>query len=209
MQLEVAFVLLVPEDRVVQKRAIKRRGPAVVHRVLEVTLEELGRVGLARLSLPRIAALADINKTSLYRRWPTKQALVAAALALAVPPKRELPDHGDLADDLVDLAVGLATLLASPAGMGVIRIVFSDGETAQTRRLARAMWTKPSRLAPRVVLERAVKRGELRRDVDLDLVLHTIGGAVLHRTFVERKTADREWARGLIRLLTDGVVPRG
>ncbi len=188
--------------------ATKPRGSAVVRRVLDVTLEELGRVGLARLSLPRVAELAGINKTSLYRRWPTKEALVAAALKLSVPSERDLPDHGSLEMDLVDLARGLAAFIASPGGMGVIRTVFAEGGTPQTRRLAESMWSAPKRLAPQLVLERALERGELRPDADLDLLLHTIGGAVLHRAFVERRSADASWARRLIHLLVEGASPR-
>lgn len=190
-----------------RKRTKKPRGPAVVERVLEVTLEELGRVGLARLSLPRVAELAHINKTSLYRRWPTKQALVAAALKLSVPTENQLPDHGNLELDLVELASALAAFIASPAGLGVLRTVFAEGDTTQTRRLAQAMWTSPAQAAPRLVLERAVARKELRPDIDLDLLLHTIAGAVLHRVFVERTPADAPWARRLIRLLARGVTP--
>jgi hypothetical protein len=120
----------------------------------------------------------------------------------------DLPDHGSLEMDLVDLAGALASFITSPAGMGVIRTVFADGETPQTRRLAKSMWSAPTRMAPRLVLERAFERGELRPDADLDLLLHTIGGAVLHREFVERRSADARWARRLIRLLAQGVTPR-
>ena len=190
--------------RIVEK---KPRGPAVVSRVLEVTLEELGRVGLARLSLPRVAELAGINKTSLYRRWPTTRALVAAALKLAVPGEGELPDHGSLELDLVDLTRTLAAFIASPAGMGVIRTVFADGGTPQTRRRLQSMWGAPGQAAPSLVLQRAVERGELHPGADLDLLLHTIGGAVLQRIFVERKSVDAAWTRRLIGLLTQGVSP--
>jgi AcrR family transcriptional regulator len=209
VQLEVALARAVPKDPpVVKARTKQRRGAMVVRRALEVTLEELGRVGFARLSLPRVAELAGIHKTSLYRRWPTKQELVSAALRLAVPAESELPDHGDLESDLVELARVLASFVASPAGMGVLRTLFADGEAHETRRIAHAMWGGSAHRAPRLVLERAVARGELRADADFDLLLYTIAGAVLHRTFVERKTADRRWARRLVRLLCEGAAPR-
>lgn len=177
-------------------------------RVLEVTLEELGRVGLASLSLPRVAQLAGINKTSLYRRWPTKQALVAAALSLGAPRDDELPNHGNLEDDLLDLIVSLAVFVSSPAGMGALRTVFAEGDTPLARPLRAAMLGSSMPRAPRLVLSRAVERGELRRDTQVDLLLFTIAGALLHRIFIERKAADRRWARRLIRLLSEGATPR-
>lgn len=196
------------DHRGVPKRDTKTRGPALVRRVLEVTLEELGRVGLARLSLPHVAELAGIHKTSLYRRWPTKQALVAAALELSVPRESELPDHGSLELDLVHLTRSLAAFMSSPAGKGVARTVLAEGDTPETRRLARSMWKAPARVAPELVLERARARGELRDDAELSLVLHVLGGAVLHRLFVERGAVDARWARRVVRLLTLGVTPR-
>lgn len=181
----------------------KPRGPAVIRRVLEVTLEELGRVGLARLSLPRVAELAGINKTSLYRRWPTKEDLVGAALGLATPQGTALPDTGDVELDLVELAASLSGFVRSPAGMGLLRMVFADATPSQ--RLTPAFWTESARAAPRAVLERAVARGELRPDADLELLLYTLAGAVLHRVFVERKAADRRWTRRVVRQLIEGV----
>jgi AcrR family transcriptional regulator len=197
------------EHRSMKTPTPKPRGLEVTKRVLEATLVELGRAGLARLSLPRVAELAGINKTSLYRRWPTKQALVKAALMLAVPggADGEPPDHGSLAQDLVALVGALAAFLTSPAGMGLFRAVLADGDSAQARRLANSMWNESARKAPRLVVERAIERGELRPDADPELLLYTLAGAVLHRTFVERKRADRRWAEGLVRLICNGAQP--
>lgn len=207
LQLFVAFTAGLPDAVYVPAESKRARGSAVVQRVLEVTLEELGRVGLAGLSLPHVAALAGINKTSLYRRWPTKQALVTAAFSRAVPGAGDIADHGNLENDLVDLASTVAAFITSPAGMGVMRVVFADGDTPQARRLAKEMQT-PTQVAPRVVFQRAIARGELRADADIDLLLHTLGGAVMHRVFVERAGADAAWVRRLTRLLCAGVNAR-
>lgn len=192
----------------VSRTSPRPRGPTVVRRVLEVTLEELGRVGYAALSLPHVAELAAINKTSLYRRWPTKDALVAAALGLATPPVAELADHGALERDLVALAETLGRFLSSPAGLGLLRMLFADGDPAQTRALAASMWTAPGPRAPRVVLERAIARGELSPDAEFDLLLFTLAGAVLHRIFVECAAPDTAWARRIVRLLVEGAAPQ-
>ena len=80
----------------VRSDAPRRRGAPVVEQVLDLALEELARVGYHRLSVPAVAARAGLNKTSVYRRWPTKGALVGAALAGALGHDAPLPDTGAL-----------------------------------------------------------------------------------------------------------------
>lgn len=179
-----------------------------MQRVLEVTLNELGRVGLERLSVPEVAARAGLNKTSVYRRWPTKEALVRAALDQSMKHLEPAPDTGTLPGDLVTLATLVAGFLGSPHGLGVVRTVFADGDSPQARALAKAMWKQRGPLTPWTVIERAVARGELDRRTDPELLLFTIAGAVLHRTFVERRPADEAWARRLVAMLTRGVGRR-
>lgn len=192
-----------------RQRAPRPRGDVVVQRVLAATLEELGRVGHARLSLPRVATLAGIHKTSLYRRWPTKDALVAAALATAVPTEAELPRGGSVERDLASMACTLGAFLGSPAGAGLLRTVVADAEVGHVRRLARSMWSGPAQHAPQALLARAVERGELREGTDLELLLFTLAGAVVHRVLVEQRAVDRVWAARVVRLLLEGAGPRG
>ena len=56
------------------------RGEAIVARVLEATIEELALSGYAALALERVAARAGVNRTTIFRRWPTKPELVRAAV---------------------------------------------------------------------------------------------------------------------------------
>jgi len=190
-----------------KRRAPQRRGEAVVSRVLDVALEELGRVGLERLSLPRVAERAGVNKTSLYRRWPTKDALVRAALERSMGQVHDVPDTGALATDLAALASAVAGFITSPRGMAVLRTVFVDGRRPRVQRLAETMWADAGAV-PRAVVERAVARGELRADADVELLLFTLAGALLHRVFVERAPVDEPYLARVTRLLLHGAAPQ-
>ena len=72
---------------VVRQPAVRsrRRGAALEHAVYAATLAELCDLGYGRLSMEGIAARARTGKAALYRRWPTKRALVLAALRHAMP----------------------------------------------------------------------------------------------------------------------------
>ena len=74
----------------------ERRGEPVIRRALAATLRELARVGYAALRFEEVAGRAGVNKTTVYRRWPDKQALVRAAL-LSLSDRqhdRSMPDEG-------------------------------------------------------------------------------------------------------------------
>jgi AcrR family transcriptional regulator len=187
--------------------ATKRRGESVVERVLEVTLDELARVGMERLSVPAVARRAGLNKTSVYRRWPTREALVQAAIERSMRESTTPPDTGSLTGDLAALAVSVAKFLQTPRSMGLLRLLFEQRDARERAALQARLWDGPVD-GPRLVVQRAIARGELRADVDAELLLFTVAGAVIHRLFVEGRPADAPWARRLVTLLAEGTGPR-
>src|SRR6187402_997198 len=109
-----------PQTRRTEGVRVKGRAARVVSDVLIATAEELSRVGYAALRIEDIAARSGVNKTTIYRRWPTKPELVAAALrALTQPP--QAPDTGSLRGDLLAHFGILAELSRSHVGSGVLR----------------------------------------------------------------------------------------
>jgi AcrR family transcriptional regulator len=180
----------------------------VVHRVLDVTWQQLARVGIERLSIPEIAEIADVNKTSIYRRWPTKGDLVQAALTHSMEHVRDIPDTGSLRGDLVALGKIVSGFVTSARGMGEIRTVFADGDHPEVQALAAKMWQRSGEDIPYLVIERAMARGELPASADVELLLFTIAGAIMHRVFVERADVDDDFIGRLINLVLHGALPR-
>jgi AcrR family transcriptional regulator len=145
------------------------RDPLVDVAIRSATLELLAEAGYARLTMDQVAARARASKSSLYLRWPNKVALVADALqhrARAVP---EIPDTGSLPGDM---RVFLGELLRSRSEASQALAAVS-GEIATNPELRKA-WHKG--LAGmltgclRVFVDRAVARGELPADSDVELL---------------------------------------
>src|SRR5262249_40598485 len=83
-----------------ERRArIGGRSERVVRAVLAATTAELGRVGYAALRMEDVATTAGVNKTTVYRRWPTKADLVGAAMRGLGAPAQPAPDTGSLRGD--------------------------------------------------------------------------------------------------------------
>jgi AcrR family transcriptional regulator len=148
--------------------------------VLDATLAVLDKVGYGRLTLEEVARQAGTTKPAIYRRWPNRQRLVLAALGRRLGAA-QAPDTGCT---LCDLDECLKLFVASFRRMspGVIGPLFAD--CASDRDLRAAFMTtlfEPPRAAVRESLDRAHARGDLRDEVDLELILDLIGSLVHYR----------------------------
>jgi AcrR family transcriptional regulator len=169
--------------------------------VLKATLAALGESGYGRLTFEDVARRAGTTKPAIYRRWPSRQRLVLAALGQRLGGARR-PDTGCTLCDLDEcLKVFVAAFRRLPPG--VIGPLFAD--CAGDRDLRAVFMTTlfdPPRAAVRQTLERAHARGDLREDVDLELILDLIGSLVHYRAlFGHAPTSDVEIERAVEALL--------
>ena len=145
------------------------RDPEVDAAILAAALELLATVGYSRLSMDQIAAHAGVGKASVYLRWPNKVALVAEAVERHADVAPPIPDTGTLR---LDMLTFLRALLRrkSTAQRAVAAV---SGEIGSNPELRRA-WHNgvAGRLSDclRVIVQRAVERGELPRSSDVELL---------------------------------------
>jgi AcrR family transcriptional regulator len=151
--------------------------------ILDAAIEVLADVGYDRLTMDAVAQRAKASKATLYRRWNSKATLVVEALA-RMKTAPVAPDTGDLRSDLVATFCGHGGLsdhdTTSTFG-AVVTAVSTDPEFAAEFR---QQVVEPKSRVSRVVFERARDRGDLRSDLDLDIVVPALAGIVLHRVFV-------------------------
>lgn len=152
--------------------------------ILDATLDVLADVGYDRLTMDAVAAAARASKATLYRRWDTKASLVLEAVLAQKGPIGPLPDTGSLRGDLIAAHCGRGGLTDERQ-----LSIFSSVLTALGRDTEFADGFRTRFLGPKVELSqtlftRARERGELRDDVDLDIVGSALAGIVLHREFV-------------------------
>jgi len=184
------------------------RGERLVKKVLEVVVLELARVGYGALSIEEVALQAGVNKTTIYRRWPTKQELVHAACLELADEVSVQPDTGELRADLMELLRSLRDFLESPRGQSLLRMVLAEGGDSEISRLARTVRDAKDAI-PKRVIARAITRGELPRGTDPDLILRTLSGALHERIlFMGEHVTDRQLST-LIDLILVGAEGGG
>jgi AcrR family transcriptional regulator len=148
--------------------------------MLQATLELLGEVGFDRMSIEAIAARARVGKTTIYRRYASKEELVADAIE-SVREEIVLPDTGNFQSDLNALIENAAAITLSPLGRQTVATIVSSA--ASNAQFAQIYWTKylqPRRKTFAVVLERAKARHEIPIDLDADLVFDTMSAIMLY-----------------------------
>jgi Tetracyclin repressor-like, C-terminal domain/Bacterial regulatory proteins, tetR family len=169
--------------------------------ILEATLEVLADAGYDRLTMDAVASAAKASKATLYRRWTSKAALVIDAICAQKGPTT-VPDTGTLRGDLIEMSCGIGGF-TDPKPLSVLGSIATamslDPEFAETWRRD---FLGPKSLASRAVYERAQARGEIRADLDLDLIAPALAGMLLHRIFLlgEQPTP------GLVARLIDQII---
>lgn len=161
-------------------RAGRPRNTRIDPAVLDATLAVLDESGYRRLALEEVARRAGTTKPAIYRRWPTRQHLVLAALAQRLG-EAPVPDTGCTLCDLGEcITVFVAAFCRMPPD--VLGPLLADCATLPGLR-AEFMTTlfAPPRAAVEQTLRRAIDRGDLRADLDLELTLDLLGSVVHYR----------------------------
>jgi AcrR family transcriptional regulator len=182
-------------------RAGRPRDPQIDVAVLDATLALLDSSGYGRLTVEEIARRAGTTKPAVYRRWRNRQELALAALALRLGETRA-PDTGCTLCDLDEcLKLFVAAFRRMPPE--VVGPLFADcaGDRELRASFMRTLFDPP-RSAVEATLARAYARGELRSEVDRELIVDLIGSLVHYRTlFGHAPTTDREIERAVEALL--------
>lgn len=169
----------------------RKRDPKLDQRILEVALNILAEKGFDRMTMDMVAARAKSGKATLYRRWPSKPELVRDALIYMSKSSVDidhLPDTGSLREDL--LAVVKPYSLEH--GQRKIRVLsglgsfFSDHQSIADEAIQGifAPWAEINRS----LMLRAIERGEISADSDIDLACEVISAITAYKTNFQRTT---------------------
>lgn len=179
-----------------QTARIARSRARIIGSVVRLVVER----GVRAVTIEEVAALSGVAKTTIYRHWPSREALVAETLATALPVP-EVADTGSLAGDLRALARGLAAGLADDRFAALLAaIALPDGD--RSLDAVRQDATRARHQALRTVVRRARERGENVPPDGADGLIRQIAGPLFYRRYVEgipptRAMADRCVQRAL------------
>ena len=189
--------------RVIGRPRDERAGKAI----LSATLELMAQHGFHDLRVDDVASRAGVGKATIYRRYRSKDELIAAAVAELVS-EITVPDTGQTRTDLLALMRGAVAVYRRSVEAAVMpSLVEAMSRDAELARLVREEFLARRRAALRAVLERGIERGDLRGDLDVDLALDVLGGPLFYRLLITGGPIDDQLAEGVVELILRGFAP--
>ncbi|WP_051939133.1 TetR/AcrR family transcriptional regulator [Phaeacidiphilus oryzae] len=175
-------------------------------KVLDAVAELLTELGYLELTVDKVAKRAGVTRKTIYRRWPHKAALVGELL-IRDARMDTVPELGDSRAELRRL-FELILRDVQEEGSRVLPALWANmGDPAVMERFRREV-IAPRRLDARAVVQRAIARGDLPSDTDVDLLIDTWSGVVQFRSEVRRDVFLASQADELVDLALRGGVPR-
>lgn len=182
----------------------KGRAERVVTSVLQATGERLDEVGYAALRVEDVAELAGVNKTTIYRRWPTKAVLVVETLRSHFMQRRPAPSTGNLRDDLLVYLDGMATASETPLWRGMFGALTSRTEP-EVEEVAKELRQREREYRLKLI-QRGIDRGELPKSADPELVADMVSAPVLRHIQVYRDSVSRDYIEKVIDVALAGAA---
>lgn len=180
------------------------RSKRVVTAVLRAAMDELSRTGYAALRVEDVATRAGVNKTTVYRRWPTKVELAGAAIRTFAGHEEAMPDTGSVRGDLCELVHRMVAFVKTPEGSVFTRLVTAEHGEPDVDRLARSL--RDAFMSRRAeIITRAQQRGELPASLDARVLLDAIFIPVTMRILRYREDVDPATAEAFVDLALTGA----
>ena len=175
-----------------RSRGGRRRTPGLTDAILEATIALAAEGSLDELTLDAVAAKAGVGRPTIYRRWPSKEALREDAMLKIVDVNVDIPQDGHIREQLVAFARENIRILQGPlhsypkAWFNIERAELGAEAVKRQENLRRGL------------VRKAIERGDLRQDTDPLLMLESIASVIWYRVTVSKRPIDSVFAEKLV-----------
>ncbi|MFB7496668.1 TetR/AcrR family transcriptional regulator [Streptomyces sp. NPDC056161] len=191
------------QERLSQGRPRDERIDAAVPKAVLELLQENGYSGL---TMDAVAVRARTSKPALRRRWRSKQHLVVHALA-GVAGTAPTPDTGCTHCDLIEGITTLSEAFAEPVGRRVLPALVADlADDPELDTEFRESFFHPRRASTAAALRRGIERGDLRPDIDIDLLLDMLAATTYYRVLFGHLPITATLAEDVVRAVLSGAA---
>lgn len=188
-----------------EKKKGRPRNAATEQAILAASYDLLLETGFGAITVEKIAERAKVSKATIYKWWPNKAAVVMDSFLSAAMSRLPVPDTGSVLNDIIIQVSNLANFLISREGKVINELIAEGQSDVKLAEEYRTRYFNPRRLDSRRILERGVQRGELRKDLDIELCIDLIYGPVFYRLLITGEQLDQAFIESLIRYAFEGL----
>jgi AcrR family transcriptional regulator len=188
-------------DSVIDHRV--RRSKALV---LKITSELLTETGLGGVSVEEVARRSGVAKTTIYRHWPTRSALLMEACS-QIGTEQEVPDMGSFEGDITALLTHLAELLITARWSSVLPSVIDAAERDLEIAAIHSQLQKEHAKPFQEVISRARKNDEISPDVDTTTLIAALIGPLFYRRWFSREAIDDKFVKDIVKSVIKFAKP--
>ncbi|HKS49969.1 MAG TPA: TetR/AcrR family transcriptional regulator [Amycolatopsis sp.] len=177
--------------------------------VLDATADLLTEGGLPAATIERIAARAGVSKATIYKWWPTRGHVVLDSFFTRTRDTIAVDPDASLADSLTAQLDALSALFRdTPLGRLMRELAAVAQGDADVRDALEKRWLRPRRAVTVRLLREAAERGELRAEIDLEVVADQLWAPIYHRLLFGHAPLRDGLAADLVGQLLTGLLPR-
>jgi len=182
----------------------RRRGAELETAIYDAVLQQLSTVGFGAMTIEGVAAAARTGKAAIYRRWPSKEELVADTLD-NVLPSLDLPlDTGNVRSDLAAIFTVMLDMMASPAGGAMQALMGELGHDHDFITTLHERVLAPRKAFMTEIMLRGVARGDVRADAVKPVIVEAGPALLVHRLLTFGPPVDPAYMEAV---LDDVVMP--
>lgn len=171
-----------------------------------VALELAYEGGIANATIERIAQQSGVAKTTIYRRWPSANAVVMDAFLAEISPAVRYTEKATIAATIRAAIRQIVKALEGPRGQLLCHLLAAAQADDELQRAFWVNWMEPRRAQAKAVIARAQLRHELRSDIDVDVTLDMVFGSVFYRLMIPYARLDDAFANGLVAQVFDTLL---
>jgi len=195
-------------DPLVAQPAAGRPRSAEAHEaILRATIDVIREVGYDAAAMDAIAARAGVGKATVYRRWSSKEALVADAIE-RIMVAHTVPDTGTTRGDLRAVMRDTMRMYHDPQTTALLSsLVAAMARSENIAKAVRGGFVAARRDTMQAVIERGIERGDLRANTDVKLALDLLSGPLLLRALITGAPIDERLVRGVVDAVLAAFAP--
>ena len=180
-----------------QETVGQKRGEQVRQLILETTIDLVFEAGFRSVSVESIAARSGVAKTTIYRRWPNKAAVVMDAFMMRVGSGTLFPTARKVTDRIRLQMHAMAKVFMGKDGALVRGLLAEAQFDPELASAFRERWTLPRRAMAVAVFREAIERGELRREIDPETAIDLLYAPLYYRLQMGTGDLSEDYIEGL------------